>query len=289
MHPILFYLGELPVYTYGFVMMVVLILLYWLAARNPEKGELDAHDLSYLSLLVVVAIWFGDSFWRGIGGLLAFVPGLETVLRQAPLLPQVEVSPRLGGLQQTSTLAVGAFLGVWLPLYCRWRRLRLLPVLDFFLPYALLGYGLQRLFGCFAAGCCHGTPTDLPWAVRFPETFGIGPEAGVAVHPSQLYMGFLALLAFSILAICERCQARVGMRSGGALTGLFGPYFLVSFVRGDLNRVPVVLLGLSPLQLASLGLFLTGVLLMIAAAGGLNYSTSAPAPGPGHPTPGKRS
>ncbi len=32
---------------------------------------------------------------------------------------------------------------------------------------------------CFSAGCCHGTPTDLPWGVDFGD--------GVMRHPTQIY------------------------------------------------------------------------------------------------------
>jgi phosphatidylglycerol:prolipoprotein diacylglycerol transferase len=44
--------------------------------------------------------------------------------------------------------------------------------------------------GCFLAGCCYGSPTDLPWGVVFPD---LGPPAR---HPVQLYsvLGDLALV-----------------------------------------------------------------------------------------------
>ena len=38
--------------------------------------------------------------------------------------------------------------------------------------------GVGRL-SCFVAGCCHGTPTQLPWAIDFGD--------GIHRHPTQLY------------------------------------------------------------------------------------------------------
>jgi phosphatidylglycerol:prolipoprotein diacylglycerol transferase len=50
-------------------------------------------------------------------------------------------------------------------------------------------FGVAARFGCFFAGCCHGRPTSLPWAVRAepgtPAARRFGDYA--AVHPTQLY------------------------------------------------------------------------------------------------------
>lgn len=50
---------------------------------------------------------------------------------------------------------------------------------------------------CFSAGCCHGTPTDLPWAVDFGD--------GLRRHPTQLYeFAFHATFAAVLLALQAR-------------------------------------------------------------------------------------
>jgi phosphatidylglycerol:prolipoprotein diacylglycerol transferase len=66
------------------------------------------------------------------------------------------------------------------------------------------GIALGNFFGrqgCFAAGCCWGKPTSLPWGVRFTE---LGHEiTGVPndqyLHPTQLYESFAMLLVFLLL------------------------------------------------------------------------------------------
>src|SRR5205085_2379851 len=50
---------------------------------------------------------------------------------------------------------------------------------SFAVPVAV-AVGIGRL-GCFVAGCCYGTPTDLPWGVVFPDVDHL------ARHPTQLY------------------------------------------------------------------------------------------------------
>lgn len=71
--------------------------------------------------------------------------------------------------------------------------------------------------GCWSAGCCHGTPTSLPWGVRFPH--GSAPwqahlqrgwlsaaaADSLAVHPLQLYFAATSLaLAVFLLWLGRR-------------------------------------------------------------------------------------
>ncbi len=51
---------------------------------------------------------------------------------------------------------------------------------------------------CFTAGCCHGTPTSLPWAVVFPTVDQL-PR-----HPTQLYESAFHLTAAVVLDQLER-------------------------------------------------------------------------------------
>jgi hypothetical protein len=97
-------------------------------------------------------------------------------------------------------------------------------------PAALLGFATGRL-GCFLAGCCFGTPTSLPWGVRYGA--GTTPfeahaaaglldpaaHASLAVHPSQLYEAALALL---LAAAILRWGARLRSAGGVALAVVVG-------------------------------------------------------------------
>jgi hypothetical protein len=89
-------------------------------------------------------------------------------------------------------------------------------------PAALLGFALGRV-GCWLAGCCFGTPTSLPWGIRYAA--GTAPfeaqqaagllDAAAAVslpiHPTQLYEAALALV---LAAALWRWGGR--LRSAGA-------------------------------------------------------------------------
>src|ERR1035438_9824628 len=64
-----------------------------------------------------------------------------------------------------------------------------LQAADVFAPGIALGHGIGRL-GCFAAGCCWGRPTKLPWGVTFTNPLAeqlVGVPLGIRLHPTQLY------------------------------------------------------------------------------------------------------
>lgn len=50
--------------------------------------------------------------------------------------------------------------------------------------------------GCFTAGCCYGTPTTLPWGVRFSQALD---SPSVFRHPTQLYETAFHLMCAALL------------------------------------------------------------------------------------------
>ncbi len=81
--------------------------------------------------------------------------------------------------------------------YLKRRGLRVLPVFDVCAPGAAFAHGVTRL-GCFAAGCCFGRPTTLPWGVVFTQPNSQAP-IGVPLHPAQLYESALDFLLTAYL------------------------------------------------------------------------------------------
>jgi phosphatidylglycerol:prolipoprotein diacylglycerol transferase len=106
-------------------------------------------------------------------------------------------------------------------------RRRLLPrtpiglVADCAAISATCALAMVRL-GCFAAGCCFGTVSNLPWAVRFPigslaanlhSSMGWlapGATASLPVHPLQLYFAVLAAGVGAFLVWFRRRRAYDG-------------------------------------------------------------------------------
>lgn len=223
MYPILGQFQNMTLYTYGTAMFIALVLIYFLAIRRLDTTLLQRTHLDDLGLIIMFSIWIG-------GGLVAIL------FSQSHDLTHLNDLFRYGKLQQVGTLSISLSVFILLALYCRWKKLPLIPVLDFLMPLFILGYAVQRTLGCFSAGCCYGQPTDLFWAVRFPDTFGVGPAIGINVHPTQLYLGGTALLTYLIMRHWQKKQPPPGSITSIGLVGLFGFYFLIAFVRGDMQQ-----------------------------------------------------
>ena len=127
---------------------------------------------------------------------------------------------------------------------------------DSFAPAIALGQTVGRQ-GCFAAGCCWGEPTALPWGVTFGERGHevTGVPTGVALHPTQLYESFAALAILLLLLWLHRRK-----KFDGQVVLIYGVLyaatrFAIEFFRDD-PRGDILgltsLTGLSTSQLISL-------------------------------------
>ncbi len=87
---------------------------------------------------------------------------------------------------------------------------------------------------CLCAGCCHGKPTSLPWAITFPATSTAAP-GGVPLHPTQVYDMLVLLATAAVLAWLNRPRWR-----GTILLWFIALYglgrLLTEFTRGDLAQ-----------------------------------------------------
>ena len=153
----------------------------------------------------------------------------------------------------------GGFIlgGTGILIFLRIKKLPILEFLDILAPIIPLGQVFGRL-GCFLAGCCYGTPSNLPWAVLFPNT--IYPPH-VKVHPTQLYEMIISLMIFILLLRLKNKNLK-----GGVLIGLYlvlagmGRFF-IEFYRIN----PKIFAQLSAPQLLSLLTVLIGLFFILKA------------------------
>ncbi|MBN1822824.1 MAG: prolipoprotein diacylglyceryl transferase [Endomicrobiales bacterium] len=128
---------------------------------------------------------------------------------------------------------------------------------DLMAPALALAHFFGRL-GCFFAGCCYGTPTSLPWAVKFTNPECLAP-LGVWRHPVQLYEAAVNLSIFFLLHKYDTGRHPKGF----VLAAYLGAYgvarFVLEFFRGD-DRGGT-LLAMSPGQLLSIALVLSSAAL----------------------------
>ena len=132
-----------------------------------------------------------------------------------------------------------------------------LPTIDIIGPTGILGYGIGRI-GCFLAGDGdYGPPSDLPWAMAFPN--GTVPT-DVLVHPTPIYETLLSCAFFGILwSQRRRFEATPGALLGASLVLLGVERFIAEFWR----ITPRVLGWMSAAQLFSIAAFIIGIALIL--------------------------
>jgi phosphatidylglycerol:prolipoprotein diacylglycerol transferase len=119
---------------------------------------------------------------------------------------------------------------------------------DYAAPGFALGIGVGRI-GCYMAGCCYGTPTDLPWAIQFGHSHASG---GVPIHPVQLYDAFFGIAVFALCVVFWKKKKFPGQFFALFVMAYAAWRFTTEIFRGDGDRG--VWLGglLSTSQLVSL-------------------------------------
>ncbi len=136
-------------------------------------------------------------------------------------------------------------------LYARRHHLDYAYYGDIAAPTTALGLFIGRL-GCFAAGCCWGRPTKMPWGVVFNDPNSFCTLRGIAVHPTQLYESFGSLMLYFYLTWLFRRRKYVGQIFVHGLIGYALLRFAIEFFRGDDYRGYIFNGALSYSQLVSL-------------------------------------
>ena len=254
MFPELFRIGSFPVNTYGVLLALAFLTGLFAAARLGARDGLKRERMFDLGLWMLVAALVGSK-------LLLLV--VEPEYRQEPLRLLSLDFLRSGGV------FYGGFIGAAAVGYFLIRRYKLpwWKTADAFAPGIALGQAIGRQ-GCFAAGCCWGEPTHVPWGVEFTELGHqlTGVPTGVHLHPTQLYESFAALGIFFFLLWLHRRK----LFSGQVIlcyAVLYGAArFIIEFFRadprGDIAGL-TTLTGLSTSQLISLFVGAGGLIILI--------------------------
>ncbi len=134
-----------------------------------------------------------------------------------------------------------------------------LATIDIIGPTLLLGYGIGRI-GCLLAGDGdYGPPSDLPWAMAFPN--GTVPT-DERVHPTPIYETLISFTFFGILWSQRRkLEVNPGVLLGASLILLGVERFFVEFWR----LTPRVLGWMTAAQLFSIAAFIAGIIIIFWA------------------------
>ena len=221
MLPRLFHIGSYSQATYGVLVALAFLVAISVIARLARRGGLNSDAVVNLGIVCGLSAIVGAKIMMYLIDIPYYVRNPGEILSLSSL--------QAGGVFYGGLIAalIAAII------YMRRHHLPALPTADVFAPGIALGHGIGRL-GCFAAGCCWGRPTKLPWGVTFTNPLAqelVGVPLGIKLHPTQLYESAAEFLIFGILY--WRIRRR---HAPGAVIGLYlilysTIRFLVEFVR----------------------------------------------------------
>jgi phosphatidylglycerol:prolipoprotein diacylglycerol transferase len=254
-YPILFRIGTFEITSFGVLVALGALCGLWLYGRELSRSGLPQTA--------------ADAALAGVLGGLAGAKLLWSI-EHAGEEPFLSLILSRGGMSWFGGLIGGVGTAL---IMLRRQRVPLVPAIAAATPALAVGHAIGRL-GCFFVGDDYGRPSNLPWAVAFPQGL---PPTEVRVHPTQLYEA-AALLVVAWLLIRWRRQGTPDAVVLGRYLVLAGSIrFAIEFI-----RVNVRLIG--PLTLAhliSLTLVALGVIMLVTA-------TRSPAPHAGGATPARR-
>lgn len=239
--PEIFSIGFLKVRWYSMMFVIGFIASYYIMRRMFRAEGLNEEKVSSLLTYVILGTIIGAR----LGYCLFYQP--EHYLAN----PLEILKTWKGGLASH-----GGFTGVAIAIfiYCRRHKIKFLWLIDRASVVALLIAGLIRI-GNFINGEIVGTPSQLPWAIIFPNV------DKVPRHPVVLYESITYFLIFALLSILfwrTSIRQHPGRLWGVALAVSFGARFILEFFKkkqfafehdlilnmGHVLSVPFVSLGL---------------------------------------------
>ncbi|MCK4237101.1 MAG: prolipoprotein diacylglyceryl transferase [Candidatus Krumholzibacteria bacterium] len=247
MHPVLIEIWKLRIYSYGFMFALSFFVGIWLAGRRAEKVGIAKQVLYDLCIVIIIAAVIGSrclyifshrDHFNNILDIIALWQGGATLY---------------GGF----ILAIAGAV-----IFVRLKGLSFFRLADICSPSMALGIFITRI-GCFMSGCCFGLPTKCPIGVVFPPNSPAGYTfPGVHIHPTQLYSSLYGLVIFALLLLVDRRNS-----FDGRTFGFFCIFYGVARIVVDTFRFyeDSAMIGgvVTFSQLLSLGLIVTGILLLV--------------------------
>jgi phosphatidylglycerol---prolipoprotein diacylglyceryl transferase len=248
MHPVLFEIGELTIYSYGFLIAVGAITgVAYMAIQGKKEASLTFDQANNLFLLIFLS---------------AFVGGKLFLFFEEPSLYIQDPGRLLAGrgfvFYGSFLLAVPAM--IW---FFKKHKLHPYKMLDVMAITTCLVHMFGRL-GCFMAGCCYGKPTNAGFGVIFSDPACYAEPKGIALHPTQLYESIFILLVMCLLLYLRKRRSFYGQLFLLYLVLYACGRFILEFFRGDPGRGFIIEDILSHSQFIALCILATAVIVYFA-------------------------
>jgi phosphatidylglycerol:prolipoprotein diacylglycerol transferase len=230
--PVIAKIGPFSLHWYGFIMMFGLLVGLVIFAYGLRRRGISPDHAWGIAIIAVPCGVIGARLFHVLDNIGYYWAH-----------PGEIVGLQLVGLAIYGVITGGVF---GLVIYCRWKKLSILRVLD----ATALGFPVAQIIGRFANiinGDTWGPPTKLPWGFTYTNPHALLPAdlLGVPTHPTPVYEQIWLLVMVGILLfLIPRFET-----DGMAILSYIGLYsfgrFFISFYR--VNNI--IFLGMREAQL----------------------------------------
>ena len=247
--PIAISLGPLKIRWYGISYVVGILLAWWLLRLRATRFHLTYEQVADLIFYATVGIILGGR----LGSVLFY--NLPYYLEH----PLEIIMINHGGMSFHGGL-VGVLVAMWY--FGRKINKGFFEVSDFLAPVVPVGLFFGRIAN-FINGELWGAPSNLPWAMVFPNPLA----GGIPRHPSQLYEALLEGVLLFIILWWYSAKPRPAMAVSGLFLLGYGVFrSLVEFVRVPDANIGYLALGWVTMgQVLSLPMIIAGIIMMVMA------------------------
>jgi phosphatidylglycerol:prolipoprotein diacylglycerol transferase len=220
MHPILFKIGPITIYTYGVMVAIGILVGSFILLKLAEKEGISKEDIS------------DTAFWTVLAGIVGsriffFVYNPEYLNPWYRIFYFWE-----GGLVWYGGVVFGALTAFF---FIKKRKIPVWKFADIVSIPLSIGLGFGRI-GCTMAGCCYGKECHLPFAITFKDPNSAAP-LGIPLYPTQPVSAIANFLIAGVLYLLYRRKKADGEIFGFYLI-LYGTFrFLIEFWRATPKEI----------------------------------------------------
>ncbi len=243
MHPILFKLGPITIYTYGVMVALGIFFGSLILVKLAEKEGIKKEDIT------------DTAFWSVVAGLIGarlffflYNPEYAKPLYRIFFIWE-------GGLVWYGGVIFGGLTALY---FIKKRKIPLWKFADIVSIALSVGLGFGRI-GCTMAGCCYGKVCHAPFALIFTNPHSAAP-LGIPLYPTQPISSAANFLIAGILYLIYKRRKFPGEVFGFYLI-LYGVFrFLIEFWRAT----PKEIMGtFSNNQIISIIMVLIGLVILL--------------------------
>jgi phosphatidylglycerol:prolipoprotein diacylglycerol transferase len=243
MHPILFELGSITVYSYGFMIALGAIAgVAYMAIQGKKEVGLTFDQANSLFLFIFISAFAGGKVF------LLFEDASYYLQHPAKLLTG-------NGFVFYGSFLFAVPTMLW---FFKKHKLNAYVMLDVMAVTTCLVHMFGRV-GCFMAGCCYGKPTSSFLSVTFTHEACRADPLNTPLHPTQLYeAGYIGVVTMGLLYLRSKRTFYGQLFLSYLLLYAVGRYIL-EFFRGDIARGFIIADILSNSQFIALLIFIVSL------------------------------